>query len=411
MNTSFPIHFGDQQVDILATIADNQIVLGTTVALGAAFVWYLSTSSDKKIKTLRGWPIVVNLQIMADIERNVVKWGDHGKFDPFEDIYSIIFQTTIRTIGCREISDSIEQCKKLEKLYQHTEQGSTAASLLLPWFPSEARKRKTAATTEIYVWLDSIIKARQNENRREDDALQVLLDSGETTPTIVQFVMAALFAGITNSGLVAAWLFIFLDQVPEWRVKVTRELRSLLDKYAPFSGNYGSAAERFADIPFEAWENELPVLDMCLRETIRLIISLTALRRVTGGDVNIDGKTIPNGTFVVYSLGDTHQDPDIFPEPDRFNPARFTEGQDKSQAYAFLGWGVGRHPCAGRRFAQYEVKAVISRLLASYDYEVVNSRGVRPDPSTTVPDRNNILQARPKDEVFYVKYTKKDPPM
>ncbi|KAG8743134.1 hypothetical protein FRC10_000351 [Ceratobasidium sp. 414] len=216
----------------------------------------------------------VNPQIMADLEPNMVKWGTTGKFDPFVDIYSIVFQATIRTIGCREIADSVENCQKLEQLYWHVEKGSTATSMLLPWFPSQARKMKMAATTEIYMWLDSIIKARQKEDRRENDALQDMIDSGESTPTVVQTIMGALFAGIVNSGLMAAWVFILLDQTPEWRAKVTQELKSLLNKYAPLSGNYASAAERFSDAPLEAWENEMPILEDCLRETIRYAFNL-----------------------------------------------------------------------------------------------------------------------------------------
>ncbi|KAG8691736.1 hypothetical protein FRC08_010097 [Ceratobasidium sp. 394] len=123
--------------------------------------------------------------------------------------------------------------------------------------------------------------------------------------------MGALFAGIVNSGLMAAWVFILLDQVPEWRVKVIQELKSSFNKYAPPSGDYASAAERFSDVPLEAWENEMPILEDCLRETIRyalisllqatwlsdfsLILSGAALRRVTQGDLEFEGKTIPNG--------------------------------------------------------------------------------------------------------------------
>jgi hypothetical protein len=86
---------------------------------------------------------------MADIERNMVKWGNTGKFDPFEDIYSIVFQLTIRAAACREIADSVEKCKELEKLYWQVEKGSTPSSVLLPWFPSGARNLKTAATGEM----------------------------------------------------------------------------------------------------------------------------------------------------------------------------------------------------------------------------------------------------------------------
>jgi hypothetical protein len=86
---------------------------------------------------------------MADLERNMIKWGNSGKFDPFEDIYSMVFQLTIRAAGCREIADSVEECKKLEKLYWQVEKGATPTSVLLPWFPSPARKQKVAATAEM----------------------------------------------------------------------------------------------------------------------------------------------------------------------------------------------------------------------------------------------------------------------
>ncbi|QRV80118.1 cytochrome P450 family protein [Ceratobasidium sp. AG-Ba] len=301
---------------------------------------------------------------MSDLERNMTKWGPTGKFDPFEDIYSMVFQLTIRAASCREISDSVENCKRMEKLYWLVEKGSTPTSLLLPWLPSTSRKLKTEATTKLYNWFDDIIKARQAENRREEDALQDLLDMGDSTADVIQFVLGTLFAGIVNTGLMSAWIFIFLDQEPQWKAKVVAEIQSLLDKYAPVSRGYSSAAERLSGIPPEAWEGEMPVLEVCLRETICLIVSGALLRRVIKGDLDVAGKKIPNGSFLVYLAGETHSNPDIYPEPTRFNPDRFTKGQDKSQHHAFLGWGVGRHPCLGRCFAQYKIKSICAMFLS-----------------------------------------------
>ncbi|KAG8712346.1 hypothetical protein FRC08_014724 [Ceratobasidium sp. 394] len=352
--------------------------------------------------------LAVAPQLMADLERGMVKWGDEGKFDPFDTIFSTIFQLTTRFVACREIADSIEGCKRLEKLYRRVEKGWTPASILLPWMPSFARVRKTIATGQIYFWFDGIIKARQQENRREEDALQTLLDLGDSTAGAIEFILHTLFAGILNTGLMGSWLFIYLDQAPEWRAKVIEELKVLLDTHAPLSGGYTSAAERFSCVPLDAWETQMPVLDLCLRETIRMVMSGAALRRVVHGDLKVEGKTIPNGSFLVYLLGETHQNPDIYPEPSKFNPDRFEQGQDKAQAHAFLGWGVGRHPCPGRRFAQYEIKASYAMFLASYEYEVVNSKGARPDPSVVVPNRNDLFLARPKNEELYIKYTKRE---
>ncbi|CAE6539668.1 unnamed protein product, partial [Rhizoctonia solani] len=314
---------------------------------------------------------------------------------------------TIRAAGAREIADSVEKCKEVERLYWRVEKGSTPTSVLFPWLPSEARKNKVAATGEIYNLFDGIIKARRSEGRREEDALQVLMDLGDSTPEIIAFIMGTLFAGIVNSGLMSAWIFIFLDQEPEWKAMVIQELKTLLDRYAPLSESYGSIGERLSKIPPQGWENEMPVLEACLRETIRLILSNALLRRATNGNLQVGGKKIPNGAFLVYQAGETHSDPNIYPNPTKFDPNRYSAGQDKSQLHAFLGWGAGRHPCLGKRFAQYEIKAICALFLAVYDYEIVDTTGRKPDPSVTVPDRNNIYQARPKDQTFYIKYTKR----
>jgi sterol 14-demethylase len=61
----------------------------------------------------------------------------------------MVFQLTIRASTCREIADSVEDCKKLERLYWQVEKGSTPTSVLLPWIPSKAQKLKVAATTEM----------------------------------------------------------------------------------------------------------------------------------------------------------------------------------------------------------------------------------------------------------------------
>ncbi|EUC55516.1 cytochrome P450 family protein [Rhizoctonia solani AG-3 Rhs1AP] len=331
---------------------------------------------------------------MSDIERNMASWGETGRFDPFDAIYSMVFQLTIRATGAREIADSVEKCKELEGLFWSVEMGSTPTSVLLPWLPSEARKKKVAATGEIYNLFDGIIKARRSEGRREEDALQVLMDFGDSTPEIISFIMGTLFAGIVNSGLMSAWIFIFLDQEPEWKGKVIQELQILLDRYAPVSESYGTVGERLSKIPPQGWENEMPVLEACLRETIRLIFSSALLRRAVNGDIQVGGKKIPNGSFLVYQAGETHHNPDIYPNPSKFDPGRYGDGQDKSQLHAFLGWGAGRHPCLGKRFAQYEIKAICALFLTLYDYEVIDTTGKKPDPSVTVPDKNNIYQVR-----------------
>jgi cytochrome P450 len=56
-----------------------------------------------------------------------------------------------------------------------------------------------------------------------------------------------------------------------------------------------------------------------------------------------------SAAFLAYNLSDIHFDPDVYSDPMRFDPGRFSpeRAEGKDVANAFLGWGAGRHPCLG----------------------------------------------------------------
>jgi cytochrome P450 len=92
----------------------------------------------------------------------------------------------------------------------------------------------------------------------------------------------------------------------------------------------------------------MPATDLVLRETIRLVVNGTTLRRNLpgpGGSLKIPGGVgeVPNGTFVAYNLSDAHMNPSIYTDPETFDPERFSSGreEDKREPYAYLGWGAG----------------------------------------------------------------------
>ena len=92
-----------------------------------------------------------------------------------------------------------------------------------------------------------------------------------------------------------------------------------------------------ASIPLSAWENDTPVLDTLIRETIRLSQAYVAFRRNVGPEMYIDGKVIPTGALVAYPVADVHLDPALYPDPWKFDPAR---PRPKGNL-TYLGWGGG----------------------------------------------------------------------
>jgi cytochrome P450 family 9 len=63
-----------------------------------------------------------------------------------------------------------------------------------------------------------------------------------------------------------------------------------------------------------------------------------------------------------------HRDPQYWPEPDRFDPERFSEeNKMKINPYTFLPFGVGPRNCIGSRFALLETKTLFFYILAHFE--------------------------------------------
>ena len=104
--------------------------------------------------------------------------------------------------------------------------------------------------------------------------------------------------------------------------------------------------QRLASIQVSAWEEEMPVLELIIRETLRISLTGLSLRRNLMEDVTFSGGLVKPGDFVAYSVADVHMNPEIYSQPSVFDPARFTPGreEDKKSTFSFLGWGAGAFP-------------------------------------------------------------------
>lgn len=220
--------------------------------------------------------------------------------------------------------------------------------------------------------------------------------------------MGALFAGQLNSGVNAAWILVYLAHKPYWLEKVRQEIISLADRYA--SDKDAPLKERLMDIPSDAWESEFPIMDACLKDSIRLQMSGTAFRKnISGRDIPLNKtgtEVIPKDAFATYAAGDVHYSSDIYESPDEWDPGRYMaeRAEDKKIPYGWLGWGVGRHPCLGMRFAKLEINLIVAFFVAYFDnIQLCDERG---NPTSKLPavDRNRHTAHLP-DERIYLKYT------
>lgn len=101
--------------------------------------------------------------------------------------------------------------------------------------------------------------------------------------------------------------------------------------------------KRLASIPLNAWEDDLPSVDLVIRETLRITPPSSLFRRNVQKDIVVDGVTIERGDFMALPSHVPHLNPDIYSNPSSFDPERYFEGreEDKKETFAYVAWGAG----------------------------------------------------------------------
>jgi hypothetical protein len=90
---------------------------------------------------------------------------------------------TAQILICRDLAKNGTDLKKIEELFLTLQASATPASLLLPWFPSPARKRVKRATIELFTMFYTYVKTGRNAEPTSN-AIDVLIADGGTTQDI-----------------------------------------------------------------------------------------------------------------------------------------------------------------------------------------------------------------------------------
>ncbi|OKL63208.1 hypothetical protein UA08_01148 [Talaromyces atroroseus] len=178
-----------------------------------------------------------------------------------------------------------------------------------------------------------------------------------------------------------------------------REITEVLGESA---FNPGLEPERWSELWTKATISRMVRLDSVLRETMRISTfgHRSMMRKVMVDRLEIPGGNdeicvLPKGSMISILALPVHRDPEIFDEPLKFKPFRFSQQREaeKSQANRptssphagsngpqFLPFGNGRHACPGRFLLDFELKMIVANLLMKYDISFPNEyHGQRPE--------------------------------
>ncbi len=188
-----------------------------------------------------------------------------------------------------------------------------------------------------------------------------------TDEEITQHFSFLLLAGhdTTASGLTTL-VWGLAAGAPDWQERLTAEV----DAVAPEIADGMAAGD---DAAIQTALGRMVETERAFEEALRFRPPVPFLSRRTLRETGEAGVDLPADTTVMVPLASTMRDPDAFPEPDRFDPARGVRGA--AEAAAFTAFGGGAHKCIGLHFAYAQTKIVVAALLSRYRVEVLD-----PDP-------------------------------
>ncbi|XP_025417942.1 probable cytochrome P450 6a13 [Sipha flava] len=117
---------------------------------------------------------------------------------------------------------------------------------------------------------------------------------------------------------------------------------------------------------------DLQYLEMVLAETMRKYPPVSTLFREATKDYQVPDDTlvIEKGTKVLIPVHALHHDPEFYPDPQAFDPERFTpEEKAKRPSGTYLPFGDGPRICIGKRFSEMEMKLALTEILIKYEVE------------------------------------------
>lgn len=103
-----------------------------------------------------------------------------GMTRPFDSIYRMVFQFTMRTVACDEIGDDPALVSKFLKNFELIDEAGTPLSVMFPWMPLPSKLKRLYAGAQLYLIIKKIIDEREKTGIKNDDALQWLIDQGKT---------------------------------------------------------------------------------------------------------------------------------------------------------------------------------------------------------------------------------------
>jgi cytochrome P450 len=309
-------------------------------------------------------------------------WKDNQTFDVFHEMMQLTVSVLFRTLFDSDVEGEIQKIA-LPLGTQYFTRGTTPFASLFRWLPLPRYRQMERDRQRLDKLIYGLIAERKKEGRDRGDLLSMLIAAtdvegdgkGMSDKQLRDEFLTLFFAGHETVGSALTWTWHELSRNPEVEKRLHAEIDHVL----------GGRLPTVTDLP------QLKFAEMVFAEAMRLYPSLWIIGREAIEDYTIGPYAVPAKSVVLMSPYLTHRDARYFPDPERFDPERWTD-QAKAQRpkFSYFPFGGGSRTCIGDQFAWMEGTLVLITLAQKWQLQNVPGTNVRFDRTFTLRPKGGL---------------------
>lgn len=243
--------------------------------------------------------------------------------------------------------------------------------------PIPVIRRARVARAELDGIIYGLIAERRKTPGDRGDLLSMLLlaqdeeqgGKGMSDQQVRDEAMTIFLAGHETTANALSWTWYLLSQWPDVETRLHEEIDRVL----------GGRTPTLADLP------SLTYVDQVITESMRLYPPAYIIGRRAIASYAVAGFTLPPRTLVLMSPYIMGRDARFFPEPERFQPERWTDAfKQQLPQFAYFPFGGGTRRCIGESFARMELVLVTAAIARRWRLRLVPGHPVVPQPLITL---------------------------
>ncbi len=280
---------------------------------------------------------------MVELTRGALDtWAVGKPIDMFEEMKQLTLQVSGRLLFGLEQDAPIVKVADMIDLWMKRSTSVPVRLLRYDW-PGTPYRRMLLLAERLEKEILAIADQKLRQSKDADDILSLLLRAhGEngfvTDSELVGQTNLLLLASYETTTTALTWTLFLLAQHPLIARDLCDELKSVLRGDSP-------TIEQF---------DRLSLLDAVIKESLRILPPVIYNTRTAVKPVSLGPHPLNIGTTVGFSHYITHHLPELFPDPEKFLPERWSSSSPSP--YQYLPFGAGSRTCIGAAFAVMLIK-------------------------------------------------------